>query len=715
MGGCSPYIKPNKHQSSLVPAVSLNACSNHISPLRTEIRFPNVPQHHVNTALQQWRQRYPNNAEDFHPAHFSSYLKDQHGTDPSRWHPEKRKGLFYSFEMWKYPNYRIFLEGLPDYHDTIIELCKRSNESRNFQHMLQDNYVEEPWFGLFGGKSIDEHIREQVSYAKNFVAARKKREERDQRVAAEKVAKNEAQKRAKKAQEIFLAQEEKIEHVIEQIEGSSHLARSQQRMEAFQTALDDQFKIEYKSYEISKHTTELLQKQNIDPNQFEQCTGNAIQQQFHQEFVEILNNSADLTDLDIGIDKDVWFFTIGDFSNIGSVCNNAGQYSLTQKFADLCFDLYSIGECAGMLYEVAKESVYDYAWTEACAIAKEIYNDPKGCAIATKEWVEDFSSHVLQKAVVRPLKQLSELAEAHKKDPLIVPKLAGHWLQTLMIFAAKQNELEHAARYNPHAPETETLCDEFQQQYLDPLQQKVSAAVAAFHAMPTQEKAEEVAAFLVQMGIIKGVSALMKSAGTAVEGLRIGGPPPVTDELLAFSGGGSISVSLPTAGSTAADIAAGIADATEAGLWSTLGASKTAYFMEGNPASEKTKQTLTGSAPNQKAIHSRSTPILPENGEIINGRFYTKHALEKMAPDTARVRAELEKRASKINFKDHKEYIDYVTPRRIPLMAIEDVLDTVKPILGKKPNTLEYFGNGITVITNETKDVVITVFKCRNK
>ena len=43
---------------------------------------------------------------------------------------------------------------------------------------------------------------------------------------------------------------------------------------------------------------------------------------------------------------------------------------------------------------------------------------------------------------------------------------------------------------------------------------------------------------------------------------------------------------------------------------------------------------------------------MPQKGKIINGRYYTKHALERMAPDIPQVRAELELRATRCGFKN---------------------------------------------------------------
>ncbi|GAC43356.1 hypothetical protein [Paenibacillus popilliae] len=99
-----------------------------------------------------------------------------------------------------------------------------------------------------------------------------------------------------------------------------------------------------------------------------------------------------------------------------------------------------------------------------------------------------------------------------------------------------------------------------------------------------------------------------------------------------------------------------------------------------------------------------------KGGSTIHGRRYSEHALERMAPNSLQVRAELEKRALERGFvRGTDRFNDFVKPRGIPPMVVEDVIKSVKPIPGKNPGTLDYIGNGIKVVTNRSGEVV-TVF-----
>lgn len=103
---------------------------------------------------------------------------------------------------------------------------------------------------------------------------------------------------------------------------------------------------------------------------------------------------------------------------------------------------------------------------------------------------------------------------------------------------------------------------------------------------------------------------------------------------------------------------------------------------------------------------------MPKGGATIGGRKYSEHALERMAPNTIQVRAELEKRALAKGLKPGtKAYKNFVDPRNIPPMVVEDTIRNVRPVPGNKPGTLKYEGKDVTVIANEKGDVITVIPK----
>ncbi|WP_245805879.1 hypothetical protein [Bacillus alkalicellulosilyticus] len=105
-------------------------------------------------------------------------------------------------------------------------------------------------------------------------------------------------------------------------------------------------------------------------------------------------------------------------------------------------------------------------------------------------------------------------------------------------------------------------------------------------------------------------------------------------------------------------------------------------------------------------------------GGVINGRKYSQHALERMAPNTPEVKAILTSRAIKkaeeLGFKPQtKEISDfikkYVDPRNIPPSVIEDAIMNTKKIPDNRSGTFVHVTKDIKVIINEADDVITVI------
>ncbi|OYD07409.1 DUF4244 domain-containing protein [Paludifilum halophilum] len=103
---------------------------------------------------------------------------------------------------------------------------------------------------------------------------------------------------------------------------------------------------------------------------------------------------------------------------------------------------------------------------------------------------------------------------------------------------------------------------------------------------------------------------------------------------------------------------------------------------------------------------------MQKGGAEIGGRKYTEHALERMAPNTPQVRAELERRALKKGLKPGtKRFKEYIDPRGIPPRVVEDTIKNGKRVPGNTKDTWKYIGDDINVITNKKGDVITVIPK----
>ncbi|HGH7173718.1 TPA: hypothetical protein ACJMKJ_001219 [Bacillus wiedmannii] len=108
---------------------------------------------------------------------------------------------------------------------------------------------------------------------------------------------------------------------------------------------------------------------------------------------------------------------------------------------------------------------------------------------------------------------------------------------------------------------------------------------------------------------------------------------------------------------------------------------------------------------------------MPRGGGGIDGRKYTEHALERIAPDTIQVRAELTKRArERAERKGYpfgsKEYVNElkgVDPRGMTPNVVEDIIKTGSRQPGDKPGTWKYVREEGYVVLNDKGDVVTVV------
>jgi hypothetical protein len=109
-----------------------------------------------------------------------------------------------------------------------------------------------------------------------------------------------------------------------------------------------------------------------------------------------------------------------------------------------------------------------------------------------------------------------------------------------------------------------------------------------------------------------------------------------------------------------------------------------------------------------------------EGGGVINGREYSQHAMERMAPDTPQVRAELSRRAEKIATErglkvGTQEYYElckkYVDPRNIPPSVIEDAILSTKGLPGNSPNTFIHETIDVKIVINSQGKVITVIPK----
>jgi len=662
-----------------------------------------------------------------------------------------------------YPTDLKYVQSRTDYE--VLQMYNQFSKEKNRRTSLFGQYystseiLQRAWSNT---KFCEFECNAQQLLIKRFEKEEQKREAKQKREKAQRQAQLKKRKQAEekkrrekleKVQQIFLDHEAHIEVATEQMyekeeylfcektnKENIFLVRHQQRIEAFETALADGFQMQYKAYRITQKTGQLLQQQNIDVKQFESCTGNAIQQQFHTEFVNTLNSSADLKNLNLALDKDLWFLTIGNLSQIGSFCNNIGQIGATQRLSDICFGLYQLGSAANLDSNIVIQSIpneLEDVWTEVQNSLIAFRDTWK----AGGDAVSDFMSGVQQKAFGRPAEYLSQFLYALKHNPEVVFKKIGDILLGCAQCSLETAQLLPALACDPFCIKTTKLVFEFDQNWIIPLLKKIEPAGQAFYEMSFKEKSQEVVALGMQVvsavGIAKLSAALAAEAslGWTTLGLKLNQLSQTSASTFntTIPSGGGATVVLPAvevateeytgaAGqmvTVGTDIGAEVGLATEVATNVVLAANYSGPERQNSSQKVKFFQGGLGSKvkPNRPGHDfvldpTKRITTLPKHGATINGRYYTQHALERMAENTEEIRLELAKRAIEQRgiTRGHPLFNKLVDPRGIHPSRVEEVIRVARRIKGKNPGTWNHTAKGLKVVLNEHGDV-ITVFK----
>ena len=250
----------------------------------------------------------------------------------------------------------------------------------------------------------------------------------------------------------------------------------------------------------------MLNQNNINAKQFKECVGNAIQQQIHQEFIDVLNNGANLySSHEINDFTDQWFSTLGKVSFIGSSINNIGHFVLAHNIADICDGLYNIEKKRINFSGTSSDNEYiqiEELWNSALLYVGNALQ--KG-----GKQVEHFSEDVKQKAIERPARFIIELAVIIQHNPEIVFETAGNLILDSVHYTFDSVQLMDALVNDPFSESTFELASEFGNNYIEPAAKKVAHAAKVFWNIPAKEKAQELVALGIQIASVVGAAKLV--------------------------------------------------------------------------------------------------------------------------------------------------------------------------------------------------------------
>jgi len=152
-------------------------------------------------------------------------------------------------------------------------------------------------------------------------------------------------------------------------------------------------------------------------------------------------------------------------------------------------------------------------WDAAVNCVKKCYNSPEqilhGVGHITKtvgDVVADFTAGVEQKAIARPARLIAEFSHVVQNNPGLVFAKATDVLFDTACCALETTQLIEALINDPRSERTQQLLDEFENDWVGPLREKVATAAQIFWQMPLKERAQEVVALGLQVFAVVGAA-----------------------------------------------------------------------------------------------------------------------------------------------------------------------------------------------------------------
>lgn len=258
------------------------------------------------------------------------------------WSQESRNAILCQYNFYQFAEFRNYIATLPDYHETIIAIHNHSLQHKTFAQKLDNIPIRRRY-------SVKDFIGDQVIESKKIVALEQEKQRNLQKAAIVQHQQALALQ-TQQASAVIQTQEKELTAIVET---AATIRDPQTRYEKNMVSMayvikkssHENFRQNTQEYTILSPAERLLQTVGLDPNDFLQCHGNAIQQLIHHELVISLNRAGDLYaqhhhNPEIGhIAK-----SAVEFAHVAVMYNNAGYAAQAFEVSNLCSALCDYGK-----------------------------------------------------------------------------------------------------------------------------------------------------------------------------------------------------------------------------------------------------------------------------------------------------------------------------------------------------------------------------------
>lgn len=593
-----------------------------------------------------------------------------------------RKEILHNYGFYDNPAFIEFIKTFPEYEQHIIA----SNTARELirEQLLKIDNLDK--------NSIDRIINDVVpELAKKIVDNQQERIQASQAQRLQYIIERRESVAQKQSLQTRLEVQEQIIQRIHNAPEALHernaaigatLGRADPTMETINTPIDER-------------SAQLLGNAAVPREFFEKCIGNKVQHQLHREFGHLLKEVSVLPSKELKV-------VLTDQIVVGQELNHLGYVSEGYAFADFCHTVLDLTKGVGK-----------GAWHSLCNLGYSIFHPIETITTAGKGVVNlaDFFYQMVKLDIHLLKVNLKNITDS-------LHLIYSHFKYGRESTLEKMREItrEHEARNAAYNAVYEQFKEGIRSLTAEKVGEEAGKFATDIYLFGRISKAASNFSKFTKTRLLKVLEKIAKSGPTAekivlatAEGVEVASSAEkIAQEAQALQhavqDGSKVVQQTGQLEKAAADsVAKNIGKAAEAG---------SSIISDSTKVSTLEKPVIASSSESILESQSLGTyKILPNEGCIINGRYYTKHVLERMAPKTPQVLAELEARAlAKGYARGTKKFIDYVNPRDIPLLVVEDTIENGLSKIGREPGTIEYITEEIKVITNLKGDV-ISVFR----
>jgi hypothetical protein len=238
--------------------------------------------------------------------------------------------VFAQYQWYQFPAFRAYLQTFDNYVQELRAFFEKYFDDERFSKSVQKKAQCDYKNMLAIVHKLQDEIYDYTYQKFCDEQAKERKQLLDYQACIKQISTDQ-----KKELEKLLAQYEDASQDQPDAQEDLHITA---RAQAVKTSLETDSSYENQSYQLSKSVIDSLQALNLNPSDYYQCWGNHIQQHMHAEFIQILDNAAQLKP-SCQDKQGILLAAAKDFADVGRAYNQSGRVTQAIEIADFCWSV----------------------------------------------------------------------------------------------------------------------------------------------------------------------------------------------------------------------------------------------------------------------------------------------------------------------------------------------------------------------------------------